>query len=51
MSKQILITTELANAIGQYLSRQPYADVAVLIAELSKAAQEQEEKPAKVEPK
>jgi len=34
----ITLSLELANRIVGYLSRQPYAEVAVLIADISKAA-------------
>jgi len=36
--ENITITTQLANAIVQYLATKPYAEVANLIAELQKQA-------------
>jgi len=38
--KDITLPIELANAILQYLGQQPYQEVAQLIAEMQKAAQE-----------
>lgn len=39
--EKVSITIELANAILGYLSTKPYQEVAVLIAELQKQANEQ----------
>lgn len=39
--EKVTITIELANAILNYLSTKPYQEVAVLIAELQKQANEQ----------
>jgi len=42
--KEITLPIELANAILQYLGQRPYQEVAQLIAEMQKAAQESAKK-------
>jgi hypothetical protein len=45
---KITLTTELINAIMQYLGSKPYAEVAGLIAEVQKQASEQGAEPTEI---